>query len=172
MFSTILCYVASQLYMLPSSRQHCIYRKILVNVVLILLGQHCRAENPVYCSRDSRQNRTGKSSQTASLFGNFYFGPINVLIITGCCKMPHQHCMAQISPTLHKKNPSPAKTEEKDKFVQERLYGIGLENFLVTLRENQQKTFVTLSGFWPFILSESVKKGKFMTKIFFSNNAK
>ena len=46
------------------------------------------------------------------------------------------------------------------------------------LRENRQKTFVTLSGFWPSVkggrgggLSESVKKGKFMTKIFFSNNA-
>ena len=39
------------------------------------------------------------------------------------------------------------------------------------LREHRQKTFNTLSGFWPFRgwrgLSESVKKGKFVTKIFF-----
>ena len=39
------------------------------------------------------------------------------------------------------------------------------------LREHQQKSFVTLSGFWPLWgwgdLSESVKKGKFVTKIFF-----
>ena len=92
--------------------------------------------------------------------------------------MSRQHCMAQISPTLHKKNPSQAKIEEKDKIVRKRLCGIRLKNFLFTLRENRQKTFVTLSGFWPSVkggggggLSESVKKGKFMTKIFFSNNA-
>ena len=38
------------------------------------------------------------------------------------------------------------------------------------LREHQQITFVTLSGFWLLrglgCLSESVKKGKFLTKIF------
>ena len=158
--------------MLPSTRQHCIYRKILVNVVLILLGQHCRAENPVYCSRDSRQNCTGKSSQTASLFGNFYFGPINLLIITSCCKMSRQHCMAQISPTLHKKNPSQAKIEEKDKIVRKRLCGIRLKNFLFTLRENRQKTFVTLSGFWPSVKGGGgwvnlLKKGNSWWKSFF-----
>ena len=42
---------------------------------------------------------------------------------------------------------------------------------LQNLREHRQKTFVTLSGFWLLRglggLSESVKKGKFVTKIFF-----
>ena len=40
------------------------------------------------------------------------------------------------------------------------------------LREHTQKTFVTLSRFWPEVggLSESVKKVKFVTKIFFSDN--
>ena len=44
------------------------------------------------------------------------------------------------------------------------------------LREHWQKTFVTHSGFWPLRgwggggLSESVKKGKFLTKISFSVN--
>ena len=41
------------------------------------------------------------------------------------------------------------------------------------LREHRQKTFVTLSGFWRLkgwgSLSESVKKGKFVTKICFSD---
>ena len=53
-------------------------------------------------------------------------------------------------------------------------------------REHRQKTFITLSGFWPLKegggggggggggvgrgLSESIKKGKFVTKIFFSDN--
>ena len=45
-----------------------------------------------------------------------------------------------------------------------------------TIRENRQKTFVTLSGFWPFRgcggLSESAKKEKFVTKIFLSDNDK
>ena len=44
------------------------------------------------------------------------------------------------------------------------------------IRENRQKTFVTLSGFWPFRgcggLSESAKKEKFVTKIFLSDNDK
>ena len=48
------------------------------------------------------------------------------------------------------------------------------------IREHRQKTFVTFSGFWPLRgfgvggagagLSESVKKGKFVTKIFLSVN--
>ena len=43
------------------------------------------------------------------------------------------------------------------------------------VREHRQKTIVILSGFWPFKgvggLSDSVKKGKFLTKIFLSDNA-
>ena len=41
------------------------------------------------------------------------------------------------------------------------------------LTEHQQKTFVTLSGFWPLracgggVLTESVKKGQKKKKIFF-----
>ena len=46
-------------------------------------------------------------------------------------------------------------------------------SFTNILWEHQQKTFVTLSRFWPLrvwgSLSESVKKGQFMTKIFFSD---
>ena len=42
------------------------------------------------------------------------------------------------------------------------------------IREHRQKTFVTLSGFWTLKwcggLSESVKKRKFVTKVFFSDN--
>ena len=42
------------------------------------------------------------------------------------------------------------------------------------LREHRQKNLVTLSGFWLLRgcrgLSESVKKGKFATKILFSDN--
>ena len=42
------------------------------------------------------------------------------------------------------------------------------------IREHRQKIFVRLSGFWPLrgcdCLSEFVKKGKFETKIFFSDN--
>ena len=43
------------------------------------------------------------------------------------------------------------------------------------VREHQQKTYVILRRFWPLWgqgwLSESVKKGKLVTKIFFSDNA-
>ena len=43
-------------YCLRGSRQHCI-RKILSNVVLILVGQHCTGQNPMqYCSRGSKQH--------------------------------------------------------------------------------------------------------------------
>ena len=50
-----------------------------------------------------------------------------------------------------------------------------LASYIANLREHQQKTFVMLSRFWPLIrgsgcLSESVKKGKFVMKIFFSDN--
>ena len=42
------------------------------------------------------------------------------------------------------------------------------------IREHRQKTFVTLSGLWTVKgcggLNESVKKRKFVTKVFFSDN--
>ena len=42
------------------------------------------------------------------------------------------------------------------------------------LREHHQNNFVVLSGFWPLrgweALSESIRKGRFVTKIFFSDN--
>ena len=42
------------------------------------------------------------------------------------------------------------------------------------IREHQQKSFLKVSGFWLLRgyggFSESVKKGKFVTKIFFSDN--
>ena len=45
------------------------------------------------------------------------------------------------------------------------------------ITEHQQKSFVTLSGFWLLRglgwegeLSESIKKGKFVTDLFFSDN--
>ena len=48
---------------------------------------------------------------------------------------------------------------------------IKLDGIPSKIRQHQQKDFVTLSGFWPLRewggLSESVKKGKFVTKIFF-----
>ena len=44
------------------------------------------------------------------------------------------------------------------------------------VREHQQKTHVTLRRFWSFKavegLSDSVKKWKFVTKVFLSDNAK
>ena len=46
------------------------------------------------------------------------------------------------------------------------------------LRDYREKTFATLSEFWPLRrrdkgrgVSESVKKGKFVTKIFFSDKS-
>ena len=49
--------------------------------------------------------------------------------------------------------------------------------FFFSLRKHGQKSFVRLSGLWPLsgwmggvALTESVKKRKFMTKIFFSDN--
>ena len=42
------------------------------------------------------------------------------------------------------------------------------------IREHRQKTFVTLCGLWTLKgcggLNESVKKRKFVTKVFFSDN--
>ena len=42
------------------------------------------------------------------------------------------------------------------------------------IREDRQKTFLTLSGFWPLSgwgsFNTSVKKGIFVKKIFFSDN--
>ena len=56
------------------------------------------------------------------------------------------------------------------------LIGMTVESLVLkkkknAIREHRQKTFVTLSGFWPLRgcrgLSESVEKGKFARKIFF-----
>ena len=47
-----------------------------------------------------------------SLFSHFYFEPVNLLIITGCCKSSTN--IAQISPILHKINPHPT-LSKKDK---------------------------------------------------------
>ena len=61
------------------------------------------------CSRGSRQHCTGKNplqfrlDNIWSLFGDFYFGLIKFLIITGCCKCRAN--IVQILPTLHRKNP-------------------------------------------------------------------
>ena len=52
-------------------------------------------------------------------------------------------------------------------------YGYTLQNLKLCwrVREHQQKRFVTVSGFWPLRgwegLSQSVKRRKFVTKIFF-----
>ena len=50
-----------------------------------------------------------------------------------------------------------------------------LDDYLTPVREHQQKTFVTLNGFWWAVkgvrgFNESVRKGKIETKIFFSNS--
>ena len=81
--------------------------KIMFNVVLILLEQHCRGKNLCNVIQEAPDNIAHEKILvdvfwTKSLFGNFYFGPVNFLIITGCCK----YCanIGQISPTLHKKN--------------------------------------------------------------------
>ena len=97
-------------------------KKILFNNVVILLGQHCTDKNPVQCCpRDSRQNCTGKNLVQCRLNnGNFYFEPVNFLIITGCCKCRNN--IAQIFPTLHKKNPGPTLNKKT------RLYGTPPKN--------------------------------------------
>ena len=80
--------------------------KILCNVALILLGPHYNVVFMQSCLSDSRHKCTGKSPVwVMSLFGNFYFAPVNILTITSCCKCYTN--IAQILLTLHKKNPGP-----------------------------------------------------------------
>ena len=85
--------------------------KILFNVVLILLEQYCTSRNLCNDIHEVPDNIVQEKILvnvvwTKSLHSNFYFGPVNILIIiTSCCK----YCsnIAQISATLHKKNPGP-----------------------------------------------------------------
>ena len=83
--------------------------KILFNNVVILLGQHCIDKNSVQCCpRDSRQHCTGKKSNVVwitSLFGDFYFEPVDFFLITSCCKCRTN--IAQIFGILYKKIPGP-----------------------------------------------------------------
>ena len=104
--------------------------KIMCNVVLILLGEHSTGKNSVQCCpRGPRQQCTGKNpvqcclNNIWSFFSDFYFGPVNLLIITGCCKGCAN--IAQISPTLHKKNPGLTLNKKT------RLYGTGTTGMLV-----------------------------------------
>ena len=55
------------------------------------------------------------SSEQKSLYGDFYFGLVNFLKITGCCK--YRTNIAQISPTLHKKNPGPTLNKKKRLYI-------------------------------------------------------
>ena len=57
------------------------------------------------------------------------------------------------------------------------LFVILIKKFYQPVREHRQKTFIMLSGFWPLRewrgaegLKESIKKGKFVTKIYFPDN--
>ena len=75
--------------------------KILFNIVLILLGRHCTGKSLVQCCPRSPYNIAQEQTQCnvvriTSLFGDFYFEPINFLIMhkftrhwTG--KIPGQH---------------------------------------------------------------------------------
>ena len=94
----------------PLAPENNAQEKIMFNVVLILLGQHCTGQNHVQCSRDSKQNCTGKANALLSIqYHNsaIYFGLVHFLIITDCCK---RH-------TNIAKEKSKANIEQKDKIV-------------------------------------------------------
>ena len=108
----ILCNVAQEV---PDNIAH---GKILFNIVVILLGQHCTGKNPVQCCpRDSRQHCIGKNPvqclNTITFRRFFLLKPVKVLTITGCYK-----CLANIAQVFpHEKNPGPTLNKRT------RLYG-------------------------------------------------
>ena len=112
------------------------HEKILFNVVLILLWQHCTGKNLVQCCpRDSRQHYTGKNPVQCRLnnitFRRFLFWTVNFLIITGCCKFPTH--IAHIFPTLHKKNSGPTLNKMT------RLYGTAWSKLSNNIEDSQQQ---------------------------------
>ena len=71
--------------------------KIMFNVVLILLGQHCTGKNPMQCCpRDSRQKCTGKNPVQCCL---------NTLGATLHRLNPYAILSERFQKTLHRKNP-------------------------------------------------------------------
>ena len=87
--------------------------KLLFSVVLILLGQ--LELKTLSITQETPSKTVHEKGQcivvwTASLFGNLYFGPVNFLIKTGCCKCCAN--LAQISTILSKKNPGPTLNEK------------------------------------------------------------
>ena len=134
--------------------------KILFNVVVILLRQHCTGKNVVQCCpRDCRQHCTEINpmqchlSNIWSLFGNFYFGPVNFLMITCCYKWRAN--IAQISSTLHKKNPGP-KLNKKTKLYSTIISNKLLILYLVT------KTFHITSTFSLFMITLEINYSIFI----------
>ena len=100
------------------ARDNIAHEKILFNIVVILLGQHCTDKNPVqYCPSDYRQHYTGKkqcivvwtTSLSAFLFWTDYFFNNNRLL-----QMPHQHYTN--FPDIAQEK-SRANIEQKDKIV-------------------------------------------------------
>ena len=124
-------------------------KKILFNNVVMLLGQHCTDKNPVQCCpRDSRQNCTGKNLVQCRLNnGNFYFEPVNFLIITGCCKC--RNTLHKFSRHCSRKIPGQHWTQKQD--CTEHRQKIAISQFLAkkivimkTLyEEHSSKTFAT-----------------------------
>ena len=90
----------------PLAPENNAQEKIMFNVVLILLGQHCTGQNHVQCSRDSKQNCTGKANALLSIqYHNsaIYFGLVHFLIITDCCKRHTNIAKEKSKATLNKK---------------------------------------------------------------------
>ena len=78
--------------MLSERLQTTYHRKNPVQCCLNIPGTILHRKNPQYCLRGFRLHCTGKNSVQCllntiwSLSGNFYFGPVNFIIISGCCK--------------------------------------------------------------------------------------
>ena len=85
--------------------------KILFNVVLIYSWDNiAQVKTLSSIVLEAQDNNTQEKIifnvvWTKSLYRNFYFGPVNFLIMTGCCK--YHANIAQIFPALHKKYPRP-----------------------------------------------------------------
>ena len=90
-----------------------------------------------------------------SLSGNFYFGPVNFLITSACCK-----CHANIvesQPTLHKKNPRPTLNKKISLYRTMILYmHVELEKFfyfITTVPFFNVSLFIIYQLFLPYHIS-------------------
>ena len=82
--------------------------KILINVALILLGQYWTGKNLCNVVHEGPDNTAHEKFVinvvwTKSLYGNFYFGSVNFLIITGCCEYRANIAHKKSRATLNKK---------------------------------------------------------------------